>query len=76
MRMTYTIQQFCDGYNVSRSTFYRERDAGRAPDLMKVGRRVLISIEAAEEWARKHRVGRQPPADPPGLSSSFIEKAP
>jgi predicted DNA-binding transcriptional regulator AlpA len=52
-KATYTLAQFMEGHNVSRTHFYRLQKAGMAPRLMRVGRRVLVSAEAAAEWRRR-----------------------
>lgn len=52
-RATYTLAQFMEGHNVSRTHFYRLQKAGMAPRMMRVGRRVLISAEAAAEWRKR-----------------------
>ena len=49
---TMTVRQFCDCYNLSHSTFYRLQKVGEGPATMRVGRRVLIPIEHARDWAR------------------------
>lgn len=50
---TYTITEFCDTHHVGRSTFYELVRSGKGPRLMKVGKRTLISAEAAAEWRRR-----------------------
>lgn len=52
-KATYTLAQFMEGHNVSRTHFYRLQKAGRAPRLMRIGRRVLVSAEAAAEWRKR-----------------------
>ncbi|MGE4238690.1 hypothetical protein [Hydrogenophaga sp.] len=52
-RAAATVPQFCDGHNISRTHFYELIKQGRAPRLMKVGRRTLISSEAAADWRRR-----------------------
>jgi predicted DNA-binding transcriptional regulator AlpA len=49
----YDIPQFCTSHNISRALFYKLLNEGKAPSLMKVGRRTLISVEAAAEWRRR-----------------------
>lgn len=49
-RPTYTVAQFCADHNISRTHFYALLKDGRGPRLMKLGRRVLISAEAASDW--------------------------
>ena len=51
---TYTVPQFLTAYNLSRSTLYRLWMDHQGPAFMRVGRRVLIPVSAAEAW-----VGRQ-----------------
>ena len=54
--LAYTIREFCEAYRLSRSGFYNALARGEAPALMRIGRRVMISRESAEEWRRKHTV--------------------
>ena len=48
----YTVAEFLDVYRISRSTFYRLLQSGDAPAVMRVGRKLLISVDAAENWAK------------------------
>ena len=52
-KLTYTIPQFCDGHNLSRTHFYALLKEGKGPRLMKVGRRSLISAESAAAWRKR-----------------------
>jgi excisionase family DNA binding protein len=54
--LAYTIPEFCEAYRLSRSGFYNAIARGEAPALMRIGRRVMISREAAEDWRRKFTV--------------------
>jgi len=48
-----TIAEFCRRHGISRGMYYKlPRD--QRPTEMRVGRRVLITREAAEAW-RRHR---------------------
>lgn len=49
---TYTIEQFCERHNISKAFFYKLRKSGMAPKIAKLGRRSIITREAAEEWRR------------------------
>ncbi|MBR0945916.1 MULTISPECIES: hypothetical protein [Bradyrhizobium] len=51
-RTAYSIAEFCEAYRISQMTYYRLARIGRGPNVMKVGRRTLISIEASEAWRR------------------------
>ncbi|NCC61987.1 MAG: transcriptional regulator [Verrucomicrobiae bacterium] len=48
-----SINTFCKTYGISRSLFYKLDKAGKAPRTMTVGRRRLISAEAAQEWRER-----------------------
>ena len=48
----YTIAAFCDAHKISRTHLHSLTKSGRGPRLMRAGRRVLISPEAAAEWRR------------------------
>lgn len=71
-KLAYTVPQFCDGFNVSRTHFYALLKEGRGPRLMKVGRRTLISAQAAADWCQRmeEETSRQAGND---FLSSFAE---
>lgn len=45
-----SITEFCNQHSISRALFYKLQKQGKAPRVMTVGRRKLISNEAAKEW--------------------------
>ena len=49
-RQAYTVEEFCEAYRISRAMFYVLQAQHKGPRIMKVGRRTLISDEAAKEW--------------------------
>ena len=51
-KQSYSIKEFCELHAISRSLFYVLLERGEAPRVMKVGRRTLISAEAAAEWRK------------------------
>ena len=53
MTMMFSVSDFCHSHGISRGTFYKLLSEGRGPKAVKVGRRTLISSEAAEEWRRR-----------------------
>lgn len=55
-RQVLTIAQFCDDHQISRGFFNVLKQRGDAPDFIKVGRRVLITADAAAEWRTRHTV--------------------
>ncbi len=52
-RATYSIDDFCRAYAISRGMFYKLLKVGQAPRIMCVGTHKRISTEAAEEWRRQ-----------------------
>ena len=49
----FTIIQFCEAHHISRSMYYKQVKLGEGPRLMQVGRRRMISNEAAADWRRR-----------------------
>lgn len=49
----YTILEFCHAYSMSKPFFYKLIKMNQAPKIMRIGKRVYISKEAALEWQRK-----------------------
>jgi predicted DNA-binding transcriptional regulator AlpA len=45
-----TVLQFVEAHQISRTLFYELMRQGKGPRTMKLGRRTLISAEAAAEW--------------------------
>jgi hypothetical protein len=52
LKKAHSVAEFCDEHCISRAFFYLLRRRGDAPRMMKVGRRTLISTQAAEDWRR------------------------
>ncbi len=52
-RAVSTVEEFCAQHDLARSTFFRLRREDKAPRIMRVGRRVLITHEAAAAWRAK-----------------------
>jgi predicted DNA-binding transcriptional regulator AlpA len=48
-----SILHFCQTHGISVATFYNLRKRGEAPIVMKVGKRRLVSLEAAASWRRR-----------------------
>jgi len=53
MPMMLSVPEFCHSHGISRGMFYKLLGEGRGPKAVKIGRRTLISSEAAEEWRRR-----------------------
>jgi len=48
----YSVAEFIALHGISRALLYRLLQDGEGPRVMKIGRRTLISSEAAEAWRR------------------------
>jgi hypothetical protein len=49
----FTVLEFCDAHRISRSRYYELKKQGLTPVEMIVGRKRLISFEAADLWRRE-----------------------
>ena len=68
--LAFSIPEFCRRHGISRAHFYNLSKNGRGPALMRVGRRTLISAEAAAEWRRRmEQVDRDAVGDALGAGS-------
>jgi predicted DNA-binding transcriptional regulator AlpA len=47
-----SIAEFCAANGIGKTTFFKLRRNGKAPRVMPIGSRVLISVEAAADWRR------------------------
>jgi len=50
-----SIPEFCRRHQISVGMYFKIAREGFGPRIMKVGRRTLVSREAAEEWRRQGR---------------------
>ena len=49
----FDVNSFCEKYGISQAFFYKLKRNGKAPRIMKVGTRTIITAEAADEWQRE-----------------------
>lgn len=49
----YTVDEFCESHRISRVFFYNLLRGGNGPRIIKIGKRTLISKEAAATWRRR-----------------------
>jgi hypothetical protein len=49
----YTVAEFCQAYRISRSKLYQLWDVGIGPRVLKIGAKILITIDAARDWQRE-----------------------
>lgn len=54
----FSIAQFCQMHGISKSYYYLLRQRGEAPRETRLGRRRLISAEAAAAWRRAREAAR------------------
>lgn len=52
-KQAYTVAEFCELQGISRALFYKLRANKRGPQTYKIGRKTLVSAEAAKEWQRQ-----------------------
>ncbi len=50
---TYSVETFCKAHGICKGHFYNLLSEGLGPNIIKLGRRTLISKEAAAEWRKK-----------------------
>ena len=55
-RLALTVTEFCQAHAISKAFFYMLRGRQRGPKTFKVGRRTLVSVEAAAEYAEAMRL--------------------
>lgn len=61
-RFAYSVPEFAEAHGLSRAHFYNLLRDGKAPKVMYVGRRTLVSREAAAEWRKRMESESQPEA--------------
>lgn len=54
--LAYTVKEFCKVVGISARTFYTLREKRKAPPIIRLGRRTLIRVEAAQQWLKKREV--------------------
>lgn len=57
----FTVYEFCHEHGgISKVFFYKLLKLGKGPRLMKVGRRTLITAEAAADWRKQMEMDSNP----------------
>ena len=56
-RAAFTVAEFCEAHRISQAKYYEMKKEGWGPVEMEVGRRRLISYEAASVWRRARELG-------------------
>lgn len=57
-----SVPQFCERYDITKPTFYKLCAQRLGPDVLKIGRRTLITHRSAAEWETR-MMGRSRAAD-------------
>jgi hypothetical protein len=47
----FTIKEFCDRFRIATSFYFKLQKQGKGPRTMRIGSKVLISAQAASDWA-------------------------
>ena len=47
---TYQVEDFCKTFHISRAKLYQLWAEGTGPQTFRVGRKILISVRAAQAW--------------------------
>jgi len=50
---TMTLAEFCRDHKLCRASLYKLWHKGIGPRVIKIGRKNLITVEAAEQWRRE-----------------------
>lgn len=60
----YSIRAFCRAHALSEAMYFKLRSMGLGPDEMQVGRRRMVSIEAAAKWRLEREAAARAAAAP------------
>jgi hypothetical protein len=52
-QLAFSVEEFCKTHSISRPGLYQLWARGEGPDVMRAGRRVLISTESAAAWRQR-----------------------
>lgn len=53
MKPSYSVTDLCDLANISKALFYKSIRDGWGPRVTKIGRRTIITADAAETWLKE-----------------------
>lgn len=62
-KMAFSIKEFARTHSISRTHLYTLFKVGMGPDLMRVGGRRLVSVEAAKKWRTRMETYQTSPAN-------------
>jgi hypothetical protein len=72
-RACFSILEFCEAHRISESMYFKLKKQGRGPREMRVGDRVLISVESAADWRAAREA--ETAAAPSSTTNNDIESA-
>ncbi|REJ83849.1 MAG: hypothetical protein DWQ36_19590 [Acidobacteria bacterium] len=49
-RLVYSVPEFCEAHSISRGMLYKLWAVGDGPTRSKIGRKTVITAEAARRW--------------------------
>jgi hypothetical protein len=55
----YTVNEFCTAYRISRSKLYQLWDEDIGPRFLKVGAKIIITVDAARDWQREREAASE-----------------
>jgi hypothetical protein len=64
-RGAFTVVEFCACHGISRSKLYQLWQKNIGPRVMRIGGKILISVEAAADWRREREEEAEAQADNP-----------
>jgi hypothetical protein len=60
-KLAFSVPKFCAIHGICFGTYWNLKKRGEQPREMLVGRRVLISVEAAKEWRKEREAATYQP---------------
>jgi hypothetical protein len=54
----YSLDEFCDAHRISRAMYYKLDKLGQAPSIIRVGNKVLITMESAARWRAEREMAQ------------------
>lgn len=54
--LAFTIPEFCRAHSFSPALYWKLKSQGLGPVEMKVGKRILISMDAVTNWQRQREI--------------------
>lgn len=52
-KAAFSVTEFCKMHGFSKSEYYNLRKRGQGPEELRIGTRVLVTVESAADWRRR-----------------------